>query len=79
MPLGSYDKGDLYVQFDIQYPKSKFFPKDTIQKQLEANQPKEETIPPNAKEIILEDTDVKINEPEEDSGFESKYARKKRR
>jgi DnaJ family protein A protein 2 len=71
MPTGN-SKGDLYIVFDVKFPKSKFVPVENLQK-LESIQTKVVDSAKANKEVILEETNVK----EEEVNNYSKYSKKK--
>jgi len=77
MPKGSYDKGDLFVQFDIQFPKTKILQKGQIETSLDLVQPPEPITTVTKEEKILEDTEGPIPEQESEDKYQSKYSKKK--
>jgi len=79
MPVGAYDKGDLYVQFDVQFPKTKMLEKGQVESQLSRIQPKEQVTTTAKEEKILEDAEGPIPENEYEERHSSKYSRKKSR
>jgi len=75
MPVGSKDKGDLYIKFDVQFPKTKFLNKGTIENQLEIIQPNEKNSVTAKEEKIMEDTDGPIPETNQEQ-YQNSYSKR---